>query len=842
MEKQQFAITGMTCSACSGRVERGVSKLSGAEAVRVNLLQNRMVISYDSGMLDTAGIIQAVEGLGYGALLLGEGGRKDAGQPAAEAADMELLSMKRRLLISAVFALPLFYLAMGGMWGVPLPLALTSAEGAMVAALSQFLLVIPILIAGGRYFKAGFGNLLKGAPNMDSLIALGSAAAVSYGLYALYQMAWQLGLGNLAAAQHYSMHLYFESAGMILTLITLGKFFEARAKSQTSAAISALMDLSPKMAILLREGVEREIPAAEAMPGDVLVVKAGASIPADGVVIHGFGAVDESAMTGESMPVEKEISAKVTGGTICQSGYFHMQVTAVGEETVLAKLIALVEEATASKAPIARLADRISFVFVPVVMGIALISGVVWLLLGQPFSFALATSISVLVISCPCALGLATPTAIMVGTGRGASQGILVKSAQALETAHKIDTVVLDKTGTVTQGRAKVSGIYPVGAKEEALLQLAVSLENPSSHPLAAAILAEGALRGLSPAGVSDFQMIPGGGVRASIAGQVCLGGNAAFLEGEGISLSAQSQLAEDLAQGGNTPLFFSRDGSLLGLIAVADPLKDSSATAVQQLSAMGIDVILLTGDNEKTARAIGGQLGISTVISQVLPEEKEGQIRLLQESGKTVSMVGDGINDAAALARADVGIAIGAGTDIAMESADIVLMRSDLLDVAAAIALSRSVLRNIKQNLFWAFIYNIIGIPIAAGVLYPAFGLLLSPMIAAAAMSASSVSVVLNALRLRFFTPTWRQEAIQAATINQEEEKQMKRTIGIDGMGCQHCVNAVTRELQAVEGVSQIAVKLEDNHAVVELGQAVSDSDLQAAVERAGFSVTGIS
>ena len=753
MVKTQFDITGMTCSACSARIEKTVGKLDGVETVVVNLLKNSMTVSYDESRLQSAAIVAKVEKTGFGAAVQQSAAPVGKSAKPTDAAALAAATMQRRLIGSAAFTVPLFYLAMGEMLGWPLPAFFIGAENAMVYVLTQFLLAIPVLIFGESYFRTGFKNLISRAPNMDSLIAIGSGAAFVYSTYAMYKVAWALGAGNMMQVHHEAMHLYFESAAMILTLITFGKFLEARAKRRTSDAITKLMNLAPKTALVERNGVALELPTEQLVCGDILIVKAGDALAVDGVIVFGHSSVDESAITGESMPVEKTIGDRVTGGTVNQSGYFKMEATAVGEDTALAKIIRLVDEATSSKAPIAKLADKISGVFVPVVIGIAVLAAIVWGIAGHDFEFCLSVAISVLVISCPCALGLATPTAIMVGTGRGAASGILVKSAESLEAAHNIDTVVLDKTGTVTEGRPAVTDLLPCEPyTAEQLLQMAASLEHMSGHPLAEPIVTAAQAQGLLIEQLEGFRMFPGQGLGAALERQMLYGGNQALMAVHQVELGELAQTGEALAAQGKTPLYFAWGGKPVGIIAVADVVKPTSKAAVAQLADMGIDVIMLTGDNAKTAAVIGAEVGIATVISEVRPEEKEQMVRRLQEQGKRVAMVGDGINDAPALARSDVGIAIGAGTDIAIESADIVLMKSDLNDVPAAIALSRAVMRNIKQNLFWAFIYNTIGIPVAAGVLYAFGGPLLSPMIGAAAMSFSSVSVVTNALRLRFF------------------------------------------------------------------------------------------
>ncbi len=751
MRKEKFNITGMHCSACSSRIEKVVGKQKGVEQVSVNLLKNNMLVSFDESVISAEDIIAKVEKLGFGASLHLQQ-QAQAKEKPADTAAQEMHAMKQRLIWSAVFTLPLFYISMGKMAGWPLPEIFLGLENSLINGLTQLLLTIPVMLIGRKYFEHGFKNLWNKAPNMDSLIAIGSSASFVYGVYAIYKIAYGFGHGNLELVHRFSHDLYFESAAMILTLITMGKFMEARAKNRTSEAITKLMNLAPKTAIVERHGMQGEIPVEEVVAGDILIVKSGATVPVDGVMIEGNGALDEAAITGESIPVEKYVDDKVTGGTINKSGYFKMRATAVGEHTTLAKIIALVDEATSSKAPIAKLADKISGVFVPVVITIAVFAAATWICLGYNLEFALAIGISVLVISCPCALGLATPTAIMVGTGRGAANGILIKSASALEAAHNIDTVILDKTGTVTEGKPVVTDIFPKGITESELLSLAAAVEKLSEHPLAEPIINAAAELNLELPPASDYRLLPGKGLEATVNGRICYAGNAKLMNFANIDVEEFSQLATKLAHDGKTPLYFASENKLLGIIAVADTVKPTSIDAIAKLQKMNIKVIMLTGDNKLTAEAIHRQVGMDEVLAELLPEDKERTVRRLQEQGHKVAMVGDGINDAPALARADVGIAIGAGTDIAIESADIVLMKSDLLDVPKAISLSKAVMNNIKQNLFWAFFYNAIGIPVAAGVLYPHFGILLSPMIAAATMSFSSVSVVTNALRLRFW------------------------------------------------------------------------------------------
>lgn len=758
MRKEQFDITGMTCSACSARVEKSVAKLDGVQEVAVNLLKNSMVASYDETILNTDQIVQAVVKSGYGAFPKAENKvqtKSGTQAPAKDIAKEEYQNMKRRLIISMIFAIPLFYISMGHMMGWPLPGFLLGMENAMSFAFTQFLLLLPVVFVNFKYYRMGYKTLFHGAPNMDSLIAIGSSAAIVYGIYAIYKIGYGLGHGDMAVVHSFTMDLYFESAGMILALITLGKFFEARAKGKTSDAITKLMNLAPKTATVLRNGREQEIPVEEVALGEILIVKAGESIPVDGILTEGSSSIDESALTGESIPVEKQAGDKVIGATINKSGYFKMQATKVGDDTTLAQIVRLVDEATSSKAPIAKLADKVSGIFVPVVILIAVAATVCWLIAGQSFEFALSIGISILVISCPCALGLATPTAIMVGTGKGAANGILLKSAEALETAHGIDTVVLDKTGTITKGQPAVTDMAAVnGTDETGLLQVAASLEKLSEHPLAEAIVSEAESRSISFLPVKNFLQIPGQGIIGEIDGQKCYAGNRRMLEENHIEGGKLMVLGDEMANEGKTPLFFARGNQLMGAIAVADVVKPTSKQAIDELKQMGIETIMLTGDNARTAEAIKRQVGVSRVVAEVMPQDKEREVRILQDAGKRVAMVGDGINDAPALARADVGIAIGAGTDVAIESADIVLMKSDLLDAVTAIQLSKAVIRNIKENLFWAFFYNVIGIPVAAGIFFTAFGWKLSPMIGAFAMSFSSVFVVSNALRLRFFKP----------------------------------------------------------------------------------------
>ena len=833
MGKIVFDVTGMTCSACSARIEKNISKLEGITKVSVNLLTNSMAVTFNESLIDVGQIVKNVEKIGYGASPKISVDKK-SNTKTTDKSQTEIRSIKVRLLISLVFTVPLFYVSMGDMLGLPLPGFLSGMENAMIKAFTLFLLTLPVIFAGRQYFQTGFRNLFHLSPNMDSLIAIGSGAAFVYGVFAVYKIAWGFGHDDMAMVHQFSMDLYFESAAMILTLITLGKYLEARAKGRTSLAIEKLMDLAPKTAAVLREGVEQEIPVDDVMTGDILIIREGNAIPVDGIVAEGYASVDESAITGESLPVEKNRGDRVTGGTVSKSGYFRMEAKAVGENTTLAKIIRLVEEATSSKAPIARLADKVSGVFVPVVIAIAVCAAGIWLLLGHDFEFALTVAISVLVISCPCALGLATPTAIMVGTGKGAANGILIKSAEALETLHDIDTIVLDKTGTVTEGNPVVTDVVSNNVSESELMTIAASLEKMSGHPLSIPILELAEKSALPLKEVTEYNMLPGQGISGCIDGAQIRGGNQKMMDAQGVNIEEVSGIAEAFADNGKTVLYFSREKELIGVIAVADTIKPTSAHAVAEFYRMGLDVVMLTGDNVRTAEAIRKQAGIRRAISEILPEDKEREIHALQDTNKKVAMIGDGINDAPALARADVGLAIGAGTDIAVESADVVLMKSDLSDAVTSIRLSKAVMRNIKQNLFWAFIYNIIGIPIAAGVFYGVFGWLLSPMIAAAAMSFSSVSVVSNALRLNLFQP-------KRVNINLVEGSSgpMMKTLTIEGMSCMHCVNAVTKALNAIAGVNSATVVLESNSATVDVDDSVTDEILRTAVEEAGYTVT---
>ena len=820
----QFAVTGMTCAACSAHVERAAAQVSGVEKAAVNLMLGRLNVTFDESVASPEQIVDAVVHAGYGARPADESDLAPDKQQ-----DEVVKRMGRRLLWSVVCLVPLFYISMGHMMGLPVPMIFHTQP--LVLALAELALVIPIIILNRAYFTVGFSRLFQGSPNMDSLVALGAAAGLIYSLIEMYLLA--------AGRMEGMADLYFESAGMILTLVTVGKYLEQRSRKKTTGAISALLRLAPDSAVVRRDGEEVTIPAAEIRVGDTVIVRQGGKIPVDGAVTKGNASVDESALTGESLPVEKTEGAAVSSATVVLSGYLELEARRVGSDTTLSQIVRLMEEAASSKAPISRLADRISAVFVPVVIGIALVAALLWYFVGgESVRFCLSIGIAVLVISCPCALGLATPVAIMVGTGKAAQSGILIKSAESLELLGKAQTVVLDKTGTVTEGRPKVTDIVCCGVPEEELLGLAASVEAPSEHPLSVAISQAAQERGLSVSPVADFAAVAGGGVQAVLNGQKICAGNKKFMESIGASAEPVQMQAEALAAQGKTALYFAREGELLGLIAVADVVKPDSAAAIKALQESGHEVVLLTGDNQVTAEAIARQVGVQRVLAQVLPTDKAACVEKLQKEGRCTVMVGDGINDAPALARADVGLAIGAGTDIAIESADVVLMRSSLWDIVTATSLSRAVIRNIRENLFWAFIYNAIGIPVAAGVLYPALGVTLNPMIAAAAMSLSSVCVVTNALRLRLWKGTVCPKA-ETETM-QKEDTGMERTLTIEGMMCAHCSGRVESALNALAGVTA-RVDLEKKTATVTAGAEVSDDALRKAVEDAGYKVTGI-
>ncbi len=825
----KFTVGGMTCAACSARVEKVTAAVPGVEKVEVNLLAGSMVVEASSDAVISP-VIEAVNHAGYQASLPGE--KKE---PVKGMESDALKEMKIRIIGSGICLVVLMYFTMGHMVGLPVPGWYHGTNNALVAALLQLFLTLPPVYLNRVYYSRGLKALYHRAPNMDSLIAVGSLAALIYGVAALLRMAWAMGNGRMDIVEHYSKNLYFESAAMILTLITLGKFLETRAKGKTGDAIRQLMDLSPKRAVVLRQGSQVEIPIEEVKLGDIVVVRSGGSIPVDGTVVKGRGSVDQSALTGESVPVEKNPGDTVSAATINQEGYLEIRADKVGEDTTLSQIIRLVEEAGGSKAPISRLADKIAGIFVPVVMGIALIAFLVWMLAGKGLEFSLTTAVCVLVISCPCALGLATPVAIMVGTGKGASLGVLFKNAQALENLHKVNAIVLDKTGTLTTGKPAVTDIICAGAKEPELMAVAASLEAPSEHPFAKAILSYYGTRPLQTA--EDFQTLPGRGVTAKIQGKAYFGGNRALMEEIGVAVPAYDELADQ----GKTPLYFAcEDKTYLGAIAAADVLKQDSIAAVKQFQELGLDIFMLTGDNSRTGQAIAEKAGIHQVIADVMPGQKAGHITALQQQGKRVLMVGDGINDAPALVTADVGMAIGAGTDIAIESADIVLMASSLTGVSDALLLSKATMRNIKQNLFWAFFYNTLGIPVAAGVLYPAFGIQLSPMLGAAAMSLSSVFVVSNALRLRRFKSKYAavERLAEEPKIEIQEEIAMEKIIHVEGMMCTHCKARVESVCKAIPGVTDAVVDLQLKQVTVS-GNADAQA-LKKAIVDAGYEVIG--
>ena len=843
---EQYNVTGMSCAACSARVEKAVSKVPGVTACSVSLLTNSMGVE---GTASPQEIVAAVQNAGYGASLKGAGGGTQSPSAAEEQLeDHETPKLRRRLLWSVGFLLVLMYFSMGHMmWGWPLPSFYDGNHVAM--GLTQLLLTVIIMVINQKFFISGFKGLIHRAPNMDTLVALGATAAFGYSTYALFAMTGAQMRGDDAAIMRYMMDFYFESAAMILTLITVGKMLEARSKGKTTDALKGLMKLAPKTATVLRGGKELSVPVEQVQKDEVFLVRPGESIPVDGVVLEGSSAVNESALTGESIPADKAEGDLVSAATVNQSGFLKCRATRVGEDTTLSQIIRMVSDAAATKAPIAKIADKVSGVFVPVVITIAVITTAVWLLLGHPVGYALARGISVLVISCPCALGLATPVAIMVGSGLGAKNGILFKTAASLEETGRIQIVALDKTGTITSGEPKVTDILPAeGVAEDELLALAYSLERRSEHPLARAILQHAEQRHIPAQEVTDFQAMPGNGLRAAVAdGRTLCGGNLAFIERAAQVPEPMRAQADKLAQAGKTPMFFSAGGRLLGVIAVADVIKPDSPQAVRELQNMGIYVVMVTGDNERTAKAIGAQAGVDQVIAGVLPDGKESVIRELRRRGK-VAMVGDGINDAPALTRADIGIAIGAGTDVAIDAADVVLMKSMLSDVPAAIRLSRATLRNIHENLFWAFFYNTIGIPIAAGVFIP-LGLTLNPMLGAAAMSLSSFCVVSNALRLNLFKlrdarhDHKRSKQLKEIPIenHKEDTNAMKKTMKIEGMMCGHCEATVKKTLEAIEGVASADVSRESGTAVVTLSAPVEDAALKKAVEDKDYKVTGI-
>lgn len=863
MKKNKFNIQGMTCSSCQAHVQKAVENLNGIKNVNVNLLSNSMIVEYDEKTLNDKKIIEAVKNEGYGATLA-INSQKDKIQNDNE---NTLNSMKKRLIISICFWIPLMYVAMYHMFydlfGIPVPKLINDLfhgpENAITFGFTQILLLIPIIYVNRNYFIIGFKRLFKLSPNMDSLIAIGSFSAIIYGIYAIYMIGFGLGHNNLELVSRFSNDLYFESAGTILTLITVGKYLETKSKGKTSEAINKLINLAPKTAIVLKNEKEIEVEVKDIKKEDIIIIKPGYSIPVDGIIIEGESSIDESTITGESIPTQKSINDKVISGTINKNGYFKMKATEVGDDTTLAQIIKLVEEAANSKAPISRLADKVSGVFVPIVITIALLATIFWLINGQSFEFALSIGIAVLVISCPCALGLATPVAIMVGTGKGAELGILIKSAESLELLHKVDTVVLDKTGTITQGKPKIIDIITnqdlinevMSQKNKVkvvlnknndltsknnLLKIAGSLEKNSEHPLAEAIIEKTRENNLNLYEVKDFEAISGRGVRGKIDNIEYFGGNLAFMQENNVKLEDVLLKSEELSKQGKTLLYFAKENRLLGIIAVADTIKPTSKIAISKLKKKNLEVIMITGDNKNVAESIGKNLEIDKVISEVMPQDKEREVTKLQASGKRVAFVGDGINDSPALVRSDVGIAISSGTDIAVESADIVLINDDLLSVVSAISLSKKVISNIKMSLFWAFFYNIIGIPVAAGLFYLSFNLKLNPMIGAAAMSLSSVCVVLNALRLKKFKPEFKK--CDSENLDNKERKIMKKLI-VNGMSCNHCKMSVEKALKKIDNVEDVEVNLETKEVIISSNKEIDNKVIEETIKEAGFEVS---
>ena len=839
MRKVKFDVQGMTCSSCSSHVEKAVSKLQGVKTVNVNLLSNNMVVEYDENSVTNEEIVQAVVNAGYGASVFEESrSSTKKNEKKSDKTNENIKSMKKRFIISLCFLIPLMYISMHHMlyewFGLPVPQIVKTLfhgnENAITFGFTQFLLLLPFMYVNRNYYIVGFKRLAKRTPNMDSLIAIGSMAATVYGCFAIYMIGYGLGHGRLDIVQRYSMDIYFESAGTILTLITLGKYLEAKSKGKTGEAISKLINLAPKTATVIREGKEIELSLEEIVVGDIIAVKPGGSIPVDGIVVEGSSSVDQSSITGESIPVEKTINDNVVSGTINKNGYLKMRATKVGDNTTLSQIIKLVEEASNSKAPISKIADKVSSIFVPTVITIAILTVIIWIFAGKNFEFAWSMGIAVLVISCPCALGLATPVAIMVGTGKGAENGILVKSAESLELLHLVDTVVLDKTGTITEGKPRVTDIVS-NLPEKELLKIAGALEKNSEHPLAEAVIEKVKEEKIELDEAQEFTSISSRGVKGKINGINYIGGNKAFMEENNIDISKVNEESGKLLNQGKTVLYFANEKDIIGMIAVADTIKDTSYKAIKELKKKNIKVAMITGDNKIVAETIGKQIGIDKVISEVLPQDKEKEVAKLQVNGNKVAFVGDGINDSPALVKSDVGIAIGSGTDIAVESADIVLMKNSLLDVVKAIDLSKAVIKNIKMNLFWAFFYNCIGIPVACGVFYPNLGLRLNPMIGAAAMSFSSVCVVTNALRLRKFKTNYEEGG----------KRKMSKTIYIDGMQCNHCKMSVEKALNALEEVTKVEVSLEDKKAVVELQKEIENSKIEEAIKEAGFEVKKI-
>ena len=858
MKKASFDVMGMSCSACSTRVEKAVGKVVGSENVSVNLLTNSMQLKYDEAQTNPAAIIAAVEKAGYGAALQGgdDAGTAAAEKPRGNIAKKQMKEMRHRLIWSIVFLLPTMFISMHGMFfraiGSPVPAGiagiLDGPENAVAFAFSQFLLILPIMYLNRKYYVNGFRTFFQGAPNMDSLVGMGSMASALFGAFALFRIGYGLGHGDMSLVMEYSTNLYFESAGMIVTLITVGKYLEARAKGETSQALESLKKLAPRSAHVIRDGEEVTVPIEQLTVGDLIRVRPGERIPADGVITEGAASIDASAITGESIPVEKGRDADVTSATIVQNGNITFRATRVGKDSTISQIIRLVNEASASKAPIARMADKIAGVFVPVVISIAVIVGVIWLLAGASLEFAFSIAIAILVISCPCALGLATPVAIMVGTGKGAENGILIKSGESLEMAHDVDMVVMDKTGTITEGRPRVTEIRAFGMDEDELLAFAAGLEAGSEHPLAEAIMVYGKEKNVTPKPFDNFRAIFGRGVTAELGEKKYFAGNLRLMEENNISTADVEAELGRLADEGKTPLLFAESDHILGIIAVADRPKATSAAAIRAFEKLGITVVMLTGDNARTAEAVRKELGISRAIAGVLPEDKEKHIAALQKEGHKVAMIGDGVNDAPALVRADLGIAIGAGTDVAIESADAVLMRSDLMDAVNAIRLSKSVIKNIKENLFWAFFYNVICIPLAAGAFYPTFGIKLSPMIGAAAMSMSSFCVVMNALRLNFFRVTRTSVPASGAVADaadtykeRKEESSMEKKLTIEGMMCAHCQKHVHDALAKMDGVTEVSVDLEGGTADVKMSRDIAKDAFAAVIEDAGYTLVSI-
>ncbi|WP_330848062.1 heavy metal translocating P-type ATPase [Aliarcobacter butzleri] len=837
MKSQKFDIKGMTCSACSTAVDRNVKKLEGINEVNVNLLNNSMIVKYDENVLNNETIIKKVQDAGYEAFLVENGKKTQKNSTEENLTKIETNELKNRLIISFIFAIPLFYISMGHMLNWYLPHLFHGYSNAITFAFTQFLLALPIVFINIKYYKVGFKTLYKGSPNMDSLIAIGTSAAMIYGVFSIYKIGYGLGNNDIDIVIQYSHDLYFESAAIVLTLITLGKFLEARAKENTSEAINKLINLTPKTALVLRNSQEIEIPVDELVLKDIVIVKPGNIVPTDGVIIFGNSSIDESMLTGESLPVSKKVGDKVIGASINKSGSFKFEVTKLGEDTVLSQIIKLIEEASSSKAPISKLADKISAIFVPTVIVISILATVTWLFLGYSFEFALSIGIAILVISCPCALGLATPTAIMVGTGKGAQNGILIKSAESLEIAHTINTVVIDKTGTITEGKTQVTDIFTSEKiTQDKLLQLCATIEKNSEHPLSDAILKKAQEKEIELLSTTDFEALNGLGIKAKVEDRLFYIGNKKLLDSKNIFLDLFYENSEKLANEGKTPIFIADENEVLGLIAISDVVKPTSKDAILEFEKMGLEVIMLTGDNYKTANAIAKQININNVIAEVLPQDKEKEIQKLQSLGKKVAMIGDGINDAPALVRADVGIAIGAGTDVAIESANIVLVKSDLLDAVKAIQLSNAVIKNIKQNLFWAFFYNIIGIPLAAGVFYTILGWKLSPMFAGAAMSLSSVTVVLNALRLKLFEPKISKNLLEQNNISKGDK--MEKILKVDGMTCGHCKARVEKVVSAIDGVDSVDVDLASKNVTVKMSKDISEQTLSDVIVDAGYEV----